>query len=215
MTARRIGGSFLSGRLWAAGAVLCALALAVLAAASLGFCHVHAQAAQQTASQSGPQANSPQDKPSGALTDSSDAPADPRAAPTGNILADSPDDPAAPAPAPTDSAKDIRMSSPESSPAGDDPTLHAAPAPAADVEPASVMPAPPISPAAIEALKDPRQRQVASECADLFKMATDLKAAVDKSTKDELSVEVVRKAGEIEQYARKVKDGTRLTAGKE
>jgi hypothetical protein len=83
------------------------------------------------------------------------------------------------------------------------------------VEPASAIPAPPISPAAIEALKDPRQRQVASECADLFKMATDLKTAVDKSTKDELSVEVVRKAGEIEQYARKVKDGTRLTAGKE
>lgn len=46
-------------------------------------------------------------------------------------------------------------------------------------------------------------------------MATDLKAAVDKSNKDELSVDVVRKAGEIEQYARKVKDGTSLTAGKE
>jgi hypothetical protein len=41
-------------------------------------------------------------------------------------------------------------------------------------------------------------------------MATDLKAAVDKSSKDTLSVTVVKKAGEIEQMAR----GARLGLGK-
>ncbi len=51
--------------------------------------------------------------------------------------------------------------------------------------------------------------QVADECASLLKLATDLKAEVDKTTKDELSVGVVRKAGEIEQLARKVRDTKR------
>jgi hypothetical protein len=39
-------------------------------------------------------------------------------------------------------------------------------------------------------------------------MATDLKAEVDKSNKDTLSVTVVRKAVEIEQLAHKVRTGT-------
>ncbi|MGB0082557.1 MAG: hypothetical protein WBP90_13610 [Terracidiphilus sp.] len=39
-------------------------------------------------------------------------------------------------------------------------------------------------------------------------MATDLKTEVDKSTKDMLSVGVVRKAGQIEQLARKVRTGS-------
>ena len=51
---------------------------------------------------------------------------------------------------------------------------------------------------------------VAKQCADLLKMATDLKTAVDKSSAGTLSVTVVRKAGEIEQLAHKV----RLTNGK-
>jgi len=49
---------------------------------------------------------------------------------------------------------------------------------------------------------------IASQCADLLKMATALKNEVDKSTKDQLSVTVVRKAGEIEQLAHKVRVGT-------
>jgi hypothetical protein len=72
-----------------------------------------------------------------------------------------------------------------------------------------------VQPPVVELPTDPRQRQVAIECANLLKMATDLKVAVDKSTKDELSVDVVRKAGELERYARKVREGTRLTAGRE
>ncbi len=51
---------------------------------------------------------------------------------------------------------------------------------------------------------------IAKQCADLLRMATDLKAAVDKSSAGTLSVTVVRKAGEIEQLAHKV----RLTNGK-
>jgi len=38
-------------------------------------------------------------------------------------------------------------------------------------------------------------------------MATVLKTEVDKSTKDTLSVTVVRKANEIEQFARQLRGG--------
>ncbi|HEY1766305.1 MAG TPA: hypothetical protein VGG26_01545 [Terracidiphilus sp.] len=60
-----------------------------------------------------------------------------------------------------------------------------------------------------------RKLEVANECSNLLKMATDLKAEVNKTTKDELSLAVVRKAGELEQFARKVRGDTRLTAGKD
>lgn len=61
-----------------------------------------------------------------------------------------------------------------------------------------------------KAVEDPRKQEIASECANLLKMATELKLEVDKSTKDTLSLSVVRKAGEIEQLAHKV----RATNGK-
>jgi glutamine amidotransferase PdxT len=48
---------------------------------------------------------------------------------------------------------------------------------------------------------------IAGDCANLLKMAADLKTEVDKSTMDTLSVTVVRKAGEIEQLAHKVRAG--------
>jgi hypothetical protein len=51
----------------------------------------------------------------------------------------------------------------------------------------------------------PRQ-QIDSECAALLNMAATLKAEVDKTTKDELSVAVVLQAGRIEKLARTVKD---------
>jgi hypothetical protein len=53
-----------------------------------------------------------------------------------------------------------------------------------------------------------QKQEAAAEAADLLKMATSLKTEVDKSTKDTLSVIVVRKAGEIEQLAHKVRMGT-------
>jgi hypothetical protein len=86
-------------------------------------------------------------------------------------------------------------------------------------QPAAIVAAPPAAaaparPVLIELPADPRQRQVAIECNDLLTMAADLKTAVDKSTKDQLSLEVVRKAGQLEQYARKVRTGATQTAGK-
>lgn len=78
-------------------------------------------------------------------------------------------------------------------------TSHAAPA-AATVQ----LPAP----AAGNDPDEARKQEIASECADLLKMATDLKQEVDKTTKDTLSVTVVRKAGEIEQLAHKVRTGS-------
>jgi hypothetical protein len=55
-----------------------------------------------------------------------------------------------------------------------------------------------------------RKKQIADESARLLAMAADLKAEVDKTTKDTLSIPVVRKAGEIEKLARSVKDRNRL-----
>ena len=51
------------------------------------------------------------------------------------------------------------------------------------------------------------RQQVADECADLLKLANDLKAEVDKSTKDTLSLSVVRKADQIEQLAHRLRTG--------
>jgi hypothetical protein len=53
-----------------------------------------------------------------------------------------------------------------------------------------------------------QKKQIASECSDLLKMAADLKSEVDKTTKDTLSLTVVRKAGAIEQLAHKVRTGS-------
>jgi hypothetical protein len=51
---------------------------------------------------------------------------------------------------------------------------------------------------------DPKN-PVAVQTAELLKMAYSLKAEVDKTTKDMLSVPVVRQAGEIEQMAHKMR----------
>lgn len=51
---------------------------------------------------------------------------------------------------------------------------------------------------------DPKN-PVAVQSANLLKLAYNLKAEVDKTTKDTLSVTVVREAGEIEQLARKMR----------
>jgi hypothetical protein len=87
-----------------------------------------------------------------------------------------------------------------------------APAPTA-AAPEKVVSAP--APAASQQEKPPtgnadeaRKQQIASQCADLLKMATDLKSEVDKTTRDTLSIKVVRKASEIEQLAHKVRTGS-------
>ena len=55
-----------------------------------------------------------------------------------------------------------------------------------------------------------RRRQIADESARLLKLATDLKAEVDKTTKDTLSLEVIRKADAIERFAHDVKEKKKL-----
>jgi len=58
-----------------------------------------------------------------------------------------------------------------------------------------------------------RKRQIADDSAKLLKLATDLKAEVDKTTKDTLSLNVIRKADEIERLAHNVKEKMKLTVG--
>jgi hypothetical protein len=57
-----------------------------------------------------------------------------------------------------------------------------------------------------------RKKQIADESANLLKLATDLKAEVDKTTKDTLSINVIRKADQIEKLAHNVKEQMKVTA---
>jgi hypothetical protein len=59
--------------------------------------------------------------------------------------------------------------------------------------------------AAHDAGDDPRKKQIAEDSANLFKLANNLKAEVDKTTPDTLSVPVVRQAAEIEKLAHEMR----------
>ncbi len=63
-----------------------------------------------------------------------------------------------------------------------------------------------------DAVNADRKKQIANESASLLKLATDLKAEVDKTTKDTLSINVIRKADEIEKLAHSVKEQMKATA---
>jgi hypothetical protein len=65
-------------------------------------------------------------------------------------------------------------------------------------------PAEPASPASSSASE--RQKKLAADTDKLLALATDLKKQVDKTNKDILSVEVVKKADEIEKLARSMKN---------
>ena len=58
-----------------------------------------------------------------------------------------------------------------------------------------------------------RKKQIADDSARLLKLATDLKAEVDKTNKDTLSLSVIHKADEIEKLAHNVKEKMKLTVG--
>ena len=58
-----------------------------------------------------------------------------------------------------------------------------------------------------------RKKQIADDSTKLLKLATDLKAAVDKASKDTLSLEVIRKADDIERLAHSVKEKMKLSVG--
>jgi hypothetical protein len=64
-----------------------------------------------------------------------------------------------------------------------------------------------------EAANTERKRQIAEDSANLLKLATELKAEVDKTNKDVLSVTVIRKADAIEKLAHQVKEKMKLTVG--
>jgi len=57
----------------------------------------------------------------------------------------------------------------------------------------------------VKAMANSRQKRIVDDTAKLLQLATELKAAVDKTTKDQLSLDVIRKAEEIEKLARDVK----------
>ncbi len=69
------------------------------------------------------------------------------------------------------------------------------------------------TPAPAETPANQQEQRAAKESADLLKLATELKAAVAKSSKDTLSLAVIRKADEIERVARGMKDRYRADAG--
>jgi hypothetical protein len=57
----------------------------------------------------------------------------------------------------------------------------------------------------------PRQKQLAEDTARLLVLANQLKAELDKSSKDTLSLSVIKKAGEVEKLAHKVSDEMKTT----
>jgi hypothetical protein len=65
-----------------------------------------------------------------------------------------------------------------------------------------------------EAANAVRKKQIAEESAMLLKLATELKTEVDKTTKDTLSLSVIRKADEIEKLAHDVKEKRKLVIGR-
>ena len=56
-----------------------------------------------------------------------------------------------------------------------------------------------------EATGGERQKQLSDETAKLLQLATELKAAVDKSNKNQMSLEVIRKADDVEKLAHDLK----------
>jgi hypothetical protein len=63
----------------------------------------------------------------------------------------------------------------------------------------------------VDAANVERKRQISDDSARLLKLATDLKAEVDKTSKDTLSLGVIRKADEIERLAHAVREKMKLT----
>jgi len=68
-----------------------------------------------------------------------------------------------------------------------------------------VKPEPPPEPEVKATFSDPKQQQIADDTAALLKLASSLKAEVDKTTPDTLSVAVIRDADEIEKLAHKMR----------
>jgi hypothetical protein len=70
-----------------------------------------------------------------------------------------------------------------------------------------------VKPAGYEAANTEGTKQIADDAAKLLELAKELKAAVDKTDKDMLSVNVIRKAESIEKLAKGVKEKMKQTVG--
>ena len=64
--------------------------------------------------------------------------------------------------------------------------------------------------ASVDAANVERRREIGEDSTRLLKLATDLKAELDKTTKDTLSLGVIRKADEIERLAHSVREKMKL-----
>lgn len=65
----------------------------------------------------------------------------------------------------------------------------------------------PVNPAKIEHMReDERRKRLVADTAKLVELTNELKEELDKTSKDELSLDVVRKAAEIEKLAHDVKE---------
>jgi hypothetical protein len=65
----------------------------------------------------------------------------------------------------------------------------------------------------LKAANKKRQEDIRSDTEKLFQLATELKAAVDKSNENVLSLDVVRKADEVEKLAKRVKEKMKQAVG--
>lgn len=59
-----------------------------------------------------------------------------------------------------------------------------------------------------------RQDEIRDKTEKLYQLATELKEAVEKSNEHELSMDVVKKAEEVEKLAKKIKDKMKEGSGK-
>jgi hypothetical protein len=80
-------------------------------------------------------------------------------------------------------------------------------------------PQPPVAqaPTTVDATTDsskpttPQQKQLADDTAKLLTLANELKTELDKSNKDTLSLSVIKKAGQVEKLAHKVRDEMKVS----
>ena len=65
----------------------------------------------------------------------------------------------------------------------------------------------------LKAANKKRQEDIRNDTDKLFQLATELKAAVDKTNENVLSLDVVRKADEVEKLAKRVKEKMKQAVG--
>jgi hypothetical protein len=61
--------------------------------------------------------------------------------------------------------------------------------------------------------QSPQEKQLADDTAKLLQLVNELKAEMDKSSRDTLSLSVIRKSEQVEKLARKVRDEMKLSLG--